>query len=145
MAAASALLARDAGLRLRLQLLITPGTATGPGFPSRREFAHGFLLDAPTIDWFFANYIAPAARSDWRFAPLEAEDLEGVAPACFVLAECDPLVDEGVAYADRLRMAGVRVELDIHRELPDTTVFTHLEPLEDPKSWDDPGNPLSGA
>lgn len=115
LAAASALLARDAGLRLRLQLLITPGTAAGPGFPSRREFARGFLLDAPTIDWFFAHYIPPAARSDWRFAPLEADDLEGVAPACFVLAECDPLVDEGVAYADRLRMAGVPVELDIHR------------------------------
>jgi acetyl esterase len=115
LAAASALLARDAGLRLRLQLLITPGTASGPAFPSRREFAHGFLLDAPTIDWFFANYIAPAQRTDWRFAPLEADDLDGVAPACFVLAECDPLVDEGVAYADRLRMAGVPVELDIHR------------------------------
>jgi acetyl esterase len=43
-------------------------------------------------------------RSDWRFAPLLADDLDGVAPACVLLAECDPLVDEGLAYADRLRM-----------------------------------------
>ena len=50
-----------------------------------------------------------------RFAPLEANDLDGVAPACVVLAECDPLVDAGLAYADRLRAAGVRVELELAR------------------------------
>ena len=49
------------------------------------------------------------------FAPLEAEDLEGVAPAWIGLAECDPLVDEGVAYGDRLRLAGVAVDLEIWR------------------------------
>ena len=86
------------------------------GMPwSRAAYAEGFLLDATTIDWFFNQYITAADRSDWRFAPLNADDVEGVAPACVVLAECDPLVDEGVAYADRLRAAGVPVELDIHR------------------------------
>jgi len=48
-------------------------------------------------------------------APLLADDLEGVAPACMLLAECDPLVDEGIADADRLRMAGVPVALDLAR------------------------------
>ena len=42
-------------------------------------------------------------------------DLSGVAPAWLGLAECDPLVDEGVLYADRLRMAGVAVDLEIYR------------------------------
>jgi acetyl esterase/lipase len=46
-----------------------------------------------------------------------ADDLDGVAPACVVLAECDPLVDEGLAYADRLRAAGVPVELELYRGL----------------------------
>ncbi|MET0348389.1 MAG: alpha/beta hydrolase [Rhizobacter sp.] len=116
LAAVAALWARDQGIPLRLQLLITPGTADGPdAMPSRAAYAEGFLLDATTIDWFFNQYITAADRADWRFAPLNADDVEGVAPACVVLAECDPLVDEGVAYADRLRAAGVPVELDIHR------------------------------
>ena len=42
-------------------------------------------------------------------------DVEGVAPAWFGLAECDPLVDDGIAYADTLRAAGVAVELEIYR------------------------------
>ena len=43
-----------------------------------------------------------------------AERHDGLAPAWIGLAECDPLVDEGVAYADMLRMAGVKVELEIY-------------------------------
>ena len=38
-----------------------------------------------------------------------------MAPACVVLAECDPLVDEGIAYADTLRAAGVDVQLELYR------------------------------
>ncbi|HEX4510242.1 MAG TPA: alpha/beta hydrolase [Burkholderiaceae bacterium] len=115
LAAVCAILARDAGLPLALQVLVTPGTAARADLPSHRTFAHGFLLDEDAIDWFFAQYIDEADRGDWRFAPLEADDLEGVAPALFVLAQCDPLVDEGLAYADRLRAAGVPVALELHR------------------------------
>lgn len=115
LAAASALHARDIGLELALQVLITPGTTANADTPSHRRFAQGYLLDAATIAWFFAQYIDPAQRTDWRFAPLEADDLEGVAPACVVLAEADPLVDEGLQYADRLRAARVPVSLEMAR------------------------------
>jgi acetyl esterase len=115
LAAVCAIHARDIGLPLQLQVLITPGTTAYADTPSHREFAHGFLLEAEGIEWFFDQYIDHAARTDWRFAPLLADALEGVAPACVVLAECDPLVDEGVAYADRLRMAGVAVEFELYR------------------------------
>ncbi|WP_280156529.1 alpha/beta hydrolase [Piscinibacter sp. XHJ-5] len=115
LAAVAAIQARDAGLALRLQLLITPGTTAHADTASHRRFAHGFLLEAADIEWFFAHYIDPAQRTDWRFAPLEAEDLDGVAPACVVLAECDPLVDEGIAYADRLRASHVDVRLELYR------------------------------
>lgn len=115
LAAVGALLARDAGLALALQLLITPGTSAYGDTGSRKLFANGFLLDAATIAWFFDHTLAHAHRRDWRFAPLEAPDLDGVAPACLLLAECDPLVDEGLAYADRLRMAGVPVALELAR------------------------------
>jgi len=115
LAAATAFFARDRGLPLALQLLITPGTGARADTPSHRLFANGFLLDAASIAWFFDHYIDHARRHDWRFAPLEAEDHAGLAPACVVLAECDPLVDEGVAYADALRAAGVPVQLELYR------------------------------
>lgn len=116
LAAVSALHARDRGWPLALQLLITPGTAAHADTASHRLFANGFLLDARTIEWFFEQYIERERRSDWRFAPLGA-DVDGVAPACIVLAECDPLVDEGIAYADRLRAAGVAVDFELYRGL----------------------------
>jgi acetyl esterase len=115
LAAVCALMARDAGLPLALQVLITPGTIAHADSPSHATFAHGFLLDAEVIAWFFDQYIDEADRADWRFAPMNADDLDGVAPACVVLAECDPLVDEGVAYADRLRASGVDVALELYR------------------------------
>jgi acetyl esterase len=117
LAAVSAIHARDAGLPLALQLLITPGTTAHADTPSHRRFAQGFLLEAEAIRWFFDHYIDKADRTDWRFAPLNAPDLDDLAPACVLLAECDPLVDEGVAYADRLRAAGVPVELELYRGL----------------------------
>jgi acetyl esterase len=115
LAAVCAIRARDHGLHLKLQLLVTPGTSAHGDTGSRRLFANGFLLDAATIDWFFDHYIEHAHRPDWRFAPLNHVDLEGAAPACVILAECDPLVDEGLAFADRLRAAGVPVSLELYR------------------------------
>lgn len=117
LAAVCAIHARDLGLPLALQLLITPGTTAHQDTPSHRLFANGFLLDAAGIDWFFDQYIDHHHRRDWRFAPLLAPDLDGVAPTCMLLAECDPLVDEGLAYADRLRLAGVPVQLELARGL----------------------------
>ncbi len=115
LAAVAALHARDRGWPLALQLLVTPGTTALADTGSHRLFANGFLLDAATIDWFFDHAIDRGQRTDWRFAPLLADDVEGVAPACIILAECDPLVDEGLAYGDRLRAAGVPVDLELVR------------------------------
>lgn len=112
LAAVAALHARDRGWPLALQLLITPGTAARADTPSHARFGQGFLLDADDIAWFFDHTIAPEQRDDWRFAPLHA-DVEGTAPACVILAECDPLVDEGLAYADALYARGVPVQLEL--------------------------------
>jgi acetyl esterase len=115
LAAVCALMARDAGMPLCLQLLFYPGTVARQSTASHHTFAAGFMLDKQTVDWFFAHYIADADRDDWRFAPMNAPDHSGLAPAWIGLAECDPLVDEGVQYADTLRMAGVPVDLDIYK------------------------------
>jgi len=116
LAAACALAARDAGFKLALQLLFYPGTCAHADTRSHRTFGKGFVLEAEHIAYFFDLYIpAHADRDDWRFAPLNAADVDGVAPAWFGLAECDPLVDEGLMYADRLRAAAVAVDLELYR------------------------------
>lgn len=123
LAAACAIAARDAGIALALQLLFYPGTCGHQDTDSHRRFAKGFVLEEAHIQYFFENYLRQASdREDWRFAPLdglgehgEPVDLAGVAPAWLGLAECDPLVDEGVLYADRLRLSGVAVDLEIYR------------------------------
>lgn len=115
LSAVCALMARDAGLTLALQLLFYPGCGGRQDTASHHTFGQGFMLDKATIDWFFDGYIDAHDRDDWRFAPGNAPDHSGLAPAWIGLAECDPLVDEGVRYADTLRMAGVQVELEIYR------------------------------
>ena len=123
LAAVCAIAARNAAIPIALQLLFYPGTAAQQNSESHRTFAHGFVLEEPHLTYFFNQYVrSPQDRSDWRFAPLDGltesgnvAELAGVAPAWFGLAECDPLVDEGVQYADRLRMAGVAVDLEIYR------------------------------
>jgi len=116
LSAVNAILARDAGLPLALQLLFYPGCAAHQDTPSHATYARGLVLEEPAISWFFGNYVqSRAEREDWRFAPLLAPDVDGVAPAWIGLAECDPLVDEGVDYADKLRLAGVPVALEIYR------------------------------
>jgi len=115
LAAVAALHARDEGLPLAMQLLITPGTTAHADTESHRRFAEGYLIEAAHIAWFFDHYIDPDERTHWRFAPLLADDHAGLAPAMVLLAEADPLVDEGIAYADRLRASGVPVELELVR------------------------------
>jgi acetyl esterase len=110
LAAVCAILARNANIPLALQLLFYPGTAAHQQTDSHRVFADGFVLEASHISYFFNHYLrSPGDWDDWRFAPLDGHDttgqiveLDGVAPAWFGLAECDPLVDEGVHYADRV-------------------------------------------
>ena len=116
LAAVCAILARDAGLPLCLQLLFYPGCTSHQDTASHQKFASGFVLGAVQISWFFKHYLRDAAdRDDWRFAPLNAPDVASVAPAWLGLAECDPLVDEGLLYADKLRAAGVPVDIEIYR------------------------------
>ncbi len=88
LAIVTALQARDAGWPLALQLLFYPGCAGHQDTPSHHTYAQGFILDEPTIRYFFGHYLrTPADRDDWRFAPLdgrdghgEPKDLDGVGP-----------------------------------------------------------------
>jgi acetyl esterase len=116
LAAVCALLARDAQLPLALQLLFYPGCAAMADSASHQNYAQGYLLTADTLNFFFKQYLPDVnARVDWRFSPMNAPDHSGAASTWIGLAECDPLVDEGIAYGDVLRLAGVPVDLEIYR------------------------------
>jgi acetyl esterase len=113
--AATAIAARDAGIALKLQLMFYPGCSPDH-MPSAHTFEKGFLLEKTSIEYFYSHYLrTDADRLDPRFSPLLVEDVSGLAPAWLGLAECDPLVDEGIAYADHLRLAGVPVDLEIYK------------------------------
>jgi acetyl esterase len=108
LAAAVALMARDAGMTLAYQLLIYPQLDLACDRPSHRLFAEGYMLTATSIAWFIGNYVRSVADiADWRASPLRAPSLAGVAPAFIVTAGFDPLRDEGAAYAERLAQSGV--------------------------------------
>lgn len=107
-----------APLQPRLQLLCYPMTDASRTSESMALFAEGYLLETPTLEWFYEHYArTPEDRQDWRFSPLLAEDLSGSAPAVITVAGFDPLLDEGLAYARRLRESGVQVELLEYRDL----------------------------
>lgn len=116
LAAAVCLRLRDEGLNQpRLQMLFVPVTnVAGPSTPSRAEFASGFFLTSAQMDWYEANYITPADRTDPLASPLLAADLSGLAPAYVAVAGFDPLRDEGEEYARALADAGVPVTLRRH-------------------------------
>ena len=116
LAAASAVEARNAVFAPVLQMLLYPGTCARQDTPSHRALAEGYLLTAEMIRWFFAQYLdQDASRDDWRFAPLDGggngADVRNVCPAWVAVAGYDPLHDEGVAYAAKLRAAGVPATL----------------------------------
>jgi acetyl esterase len=112
--ASTAIAARDAGIALTLQLMFYPGCS--PEYlASAHTFDKGFLLEKASIEYFYGHYVPSLEdRQNPRFSPMLA-DVSSVAPAWLGLAECDPLVDEGVAYADHLRLAGVPVDLEIYK------------------------------
>jgi len=103
--------ARDEGLALRHQLLVYPVTDCTMSSSSYDANGEGYLLTRDTMTWFIENYVGQADHKDPRISPLYADDLRGVAPALIITAEFDPLRDEGEAYGDRLRDAGVDVEV----------------------------------
>ena len=111
LAAAVALKARDqGGPALALQLLVYPVTARDFGTASYSQNADGYLLTMDAMKWYWDHYLSSDRDASNPYAaPMAAEDLSGLAPALVITAEFDPLRDEGEAYAQRLREAGVAV------------------------------------
>jgi acetyl esterase len=101
---------RDEGIKPAFQLLIYPVTDFLDKSSSRKTYAEGFYLTEAFMDLGEESYLlGDEDRADPRLSPLR-QDVTGVAPAYLVTAGFDLLLDEGKAYADKLRAAGVPVE-----------------------------------
>jgi acetyl esterase len=98
--------------KIAFQLLLFPVTDLSTETSSMREFAEGYFLERETLHWFYDNYLpAGADRTDPRISPLLSKDFAGLPPAYVVVGGCDPLHDEGVAYAEKLKAAAVNATL----------------------------------
>ncbi len=113
LAAAVTLMARDRrGAQPGFQLLIYPVTNFAFDTVSYKQNASGYMLTRDDMGWFWHHYLADEADGLHPYAsPLQATELHGLPPAMVITAEFDPLRDEGEAYAERLREAGVPVKL----------------------------------
>lgn len=109
----AAVVARTLPELLSAQLLLYPSTDAAGDYPSRTENGTGYSLDIAHLRWFadhYASGVPGLDPADPRRSPLHAPSLEGLPPAVVVTAECDPLRDEGEAYAAALAAAGVPVD-----------------------------------
>jgi len=111
LAATVSLLARDGGgPTLAFQLLIYPAADQRCTTPSHERNAQGYLLTRDAIHYFRRAYL-PNEKDwlDWRASPLLAKNHAKLPPALVITAGYDPLLDEGRAYAERLKAGGVSV------------------------------------
>ena len=110
-AAVLCLMSRDrGGPPIAFQALIYPITDCDFDRPSYRDNADGYFLTAKQMKWFWNHYVSsPEQMLEPYASPIRAASLRGLPPALIQTAEFDPLRDEGEAYADALRDAGVPV------------------------------------
>jgi len=100
------------GPRIASQILLYPVVDMAQNTNSYKELAKGYNLTASVMAWFRDHYLnGPADIANWRASPILASDIAGLPPAFIAVAGCDPLHDEGVAYAKLLKQNDVAVTL----------------------------------
>lgn len=113
LSAATTIALRDSGeAQPALQLLIYPWTTTAEELPSRNDFANSWPLNKDTMEFFKAQYLGEDGtvdENDLRCSPMSATNHAGLAPALIYTAGFDPISDEGDAYGNKLKEAGVPV------------------------------------
>lgn len=116
--AALVALARRDDDRLRAQWLIYPAVDLARTFDSHRRHTGALVLPKDSIDQFLTLYVGDADPTDPHISPWYAEEVGGSAPALVQVAELDPLVDEGLAWAARLEDAGVETRVTTYVDQP---------------------------
>lgn len=118
MATVVAMMAKDkGGPAIKYQILFWPVTDANFDTGSYQQFAQGYFLTRNMMKWFWDNYLPDVNKRHEIYAsPLQAnsDQLKGMPPALFIVAGNDVLHDEGVAYANKLKSAGVDVDLQVY-------------------------------
>ena len=115
LAALACMRARELGApSLTAQVLVYPVTDYRASTPSMRECSDRYFLDAESMAWYWSLYLRDRG-DEQAAAPLRADDLRNLPPALVLTAEHDVLRDEGELYGERLRDAGVEVEVERYR------------------------------
>ena len=116
-----------------LQLLIYPAVDVASETASMTTYGETYPLSRAAMAWFMGHYMGPGdAPTDPRLSPLRADDLSGLAPAVIATAGFDPLLDQGEAYARRLRQAGAPAVYRCYDTLAHAfTAFTGAVPAAD--------------
>lgn len=106
--------AAENGPSISLQVLVYPVTDGAMDTESYADPANQLMLSQASMSWFWDHYAPDKERRlEPAASPLRAENVAGVASAVVVTAQYDPLRDEGEAYAEKLRAAGVSV---VHKQ-----------------------------
>ncbi len=131
LAIALTLLAKERkGPKIDGQVLFYPVTSADRDTPSYKQFAEGYWLTKPAMDWFFDAYAPDAASQKNRLVSpvhIPIDQLKGLPPALIITAENDVLRDEGEEYAHRLTQA--KVPVTAMRALGTIHDFAMLNPL----------------
>ncbi len=98
--------------KIKLQVLNCPATDNPKNYanyPSYQQNASGYFLSKKFCLYYISVYAPDEELSNPEVAPIQSKDLAGLPPVVMIAAEFDPLHDEDLAYAERLKKAGVRV------------------------------------
>lgn len=107
-AAAAQHLVANGDVALRFQVLVYPVTDLTCSQPSYTDLGTGYPLTLDRMRFYISQYLRePGQATDARASPLLAKSFAGLPPALVIVAGLDPLVDEGLAYAQKLREAGI--------------------------------------
>lgn len=112
MAVNVAINARDKSLTAPKAIVaVYPVANTSPDLQAKKTYAAAKPLNGPMLDWFFKHTLSSPDQAQDPRLNLVGAKLDGLPPTTIILAQIDPLHDDGVTLADALKTAGVTVDL----------------------------------
>ena len=102
------------------QVLVYPATHMFSKYESKNKY-EGLILNKKLMKWFESHYCPKNIRkkyiNDPRLSPIKNKKMKGMPDTLIVLAECDPLYDEGLLYGKRLKENNIKVEIKVYKGL----------------------------